>query len=60
MLRRRSGRSGIVHKDSTSMAARSQAANSVRRNGGSNKAVTSALVSGNVHATENAKATGNL
>jgi hypothetical protein len=52
--------SGITHRDSTSMAARSQAANSVRRSGGSNQASTAAYVSGNVHATENAKAVGNL
>lgn len=48
------------HRDSTSMAARSEAANQVRSNGGSNKSATEAYVSGNVHATENAKAVGNI
>jgi hypothetical protein len=42
------------------MAARSEAANQVRSNGGSNQDQTAALTSGNVHATENAKAVGNL
>ena len=56
----RSSGSGITHRDSTSMAARSQAANSVRRSGGSNKDATAAYVAGNVHATENAKSVGNL
>jgi hypothetical protein len=52
--------SSSSHRDSTSMAARSEASNAVRSNGGSNKAATSAYVAGNVHATENAKAVGNL
>lgn len=48
------------HRDSTSMAARSEAYNHVKQNGGSNQAATEAYVSGNVHATENAKAVGNI
>jgi len=51
--------SGSSHKDPTSMAARSEAANHVRSNGGTNEQATAAYVSGNVHATENAKAVGN-
>jgi len=52
--------SSSSHRDSTSMAARSEAANKVRSNGGSNQAQTAAYVAGNVHATENAKAVGNI
>jgi len=48
------------HKDPTSMAARSEAANHVRSKGGTPQSATEALVSGNVHATENAKAVGNI
>jgi len=52
--------SSSSHRDSSSMAARSEASNQVRSNGGTNKDATAALVSGNIHATENAKAVGNI
>ena len=52
--------SSSSHRCSTSMAARSEAANQVRSNGGSSQDQTQALTAGNVHATENAKAVGNL
>lgn len=45
---------------STGMAARSKAHDSVRKSGGSPKDATAAYVAGNRHATENAKAVGNL
>ena len=45
---------------STGMAERSKAYNNVRKNGGSSKDATAAYVAGNIHATENAKAVGNL
>lgn len=45
---------------STGMAARSKAHDQVRKNGGTNRQAVGAYVAGNVHATENAKAVGNL
>lgn len=48
-----------IHKDSTSMAARSEAYKNVLSNGGDHKSAVAAYVSGNVHAEETARNTGN-